>query len=161
MNALDKLVKSVLQRALLELENAGADVYTFALHHDSEHGALSVCADTATNSRRVLRKINRQSMKRFAAAVRKRDLEEALVWQAAVGRNLAPRDFAWTDLARRSLGRYKRAPLLHATMLQSALQFSPQVAALTSDREALLFTCSNVEEEVGFVWTADAAVQPR
>jgi hypothetical protein len=161
MSALDTLLTSVLQRAIAELIKARADVYTFAFCHDRDKHTLSVCADSAANSRRVIRKLNRQSMKRFAAAVRKRDLDEASVWQATVGRGLSLSEFAWTDLGQRSLGKLAHAPSLHAAMLQAAMKRAPEVVQLASDPEALLFTCSTVDEEVGLVWTADACKPSR
>jgi hypothetical protein len=156
MNALETLLSSVLQRAIADLHKARADVYTFSFCHDASKGAVSVSADSAVSSRRAVRDVNRASMKRFHKAVAKRDFEEASVWQASVGRSLSLTDFAWKNLARRPLGALGSAPKLHEAMLLTALKHAPEVAALSSDRETLLFTCSTADEEVGLVWTADA-----
>jgi len=40
-------------------------VYTFALYHDHESAAVSVCVDTEANSRRVVAHTNRYNMKHF------------------------------------------------------------------------------------------------
>src|SRR5690349_8308643 len=130
MNILDTLLRSVLERAIDALEKARADVYTFSFCHERDGGAVSVFADSQASSRRVVRALNRASMKRFAKAVRKRDFEEALMWQATVGRSLSLSDFAWKKLARRPLGKLKSAPELHAAMLLAAMNHAPKVAAL-------------------------------
>jgi hypothetical protein len=161
MSELNSVLSSVLQRALDALKKARADVYTFSFCHDRARGAVFVCADSALSSRRVIGKLNRSSMKRFANAVQKRDLEAALMWQATVGRSLSPQEFLWPNLGRRSLGKFKQAPELHEAMLLTAIQVVPKVVELTVDSEALLFTCSTADEEVGLVWTADAATKPR
>jgi hypothetical protein len=161
MVELDILLSSVLERAVAELKKVGADVYTFSFCHDRDKGAVSVYADDEVSSRRVVRELNRSSMKNFAKAVKKRDLEEALMWQAMVGRSLSPRDFAWKKLARRSLGKLEHAPTLHEAMLLAALRYAPQVLELASDREALLFTCSTADDEVGLIWSAEAASSQR
>lgn len=79
------------------------------------------------------------------------------MWQATVGRSLSLADFAWKGLGQRSLGKLARAANLHEAMLLASLKVAAKVAAIASDREALLFTCSTPDEEVGLVWTADAA----
>jgi hypothetical protein len=157
MSPLDSFLSSILERAIAELQKARADVYTFSFCHEQKSGAVSVYADTEANSRRVIGALNRSSMKRFARAVKKRDLDEALMWQATVGRSLSLGDFAYKKLAKSSLGKLKSAEGLHEAMLLAAMNVAPKVASLASDREMLLFTCSTVDEEVGLVWTADAA----
>ena len=160
MMELDLLFSSVLERAIAALKKARADVYTFSVCHERA-GAVSVYADNVTNSRRVVRELNRASMKNFTKAVKKRDLDEASMWQAMVGRSLSTSDFAWKKLARRSLGKLGQAPSLHEAMLIAALRYTPKVTALTSDPEALLFTCSTADDEVGLIWSADAAGSAR
>lgn len=161
MAELETILSAVLQRALDALKQARADVYTFSFCHDRRRGAVSVYADTEVSSRRVLGALNRSSMKRFAKAVQQRDLDEASMWQASVGRNLSLAAFSWRNLARRTLGDFKHAPELHEAMLLAAIECAPKVVALTSDRETLLFTCSTADEDVGLVWTADAAIKAR
>jgi hypothetical protein len=161
MIELDILLSSVLERAIAELRRAEADVYTFSFCHDRDKGSVSVYADDEASSRHVVRELNRSSMKNFAKAVKKRDLEEAMMWQAMVGRSLSPRDFAWKKLARRSLGKLKHTPTLHEAMLFAAMRYAAQVAELASDRESLLFTCSTADDEVGLIWSAEAASSKR
>lgn len=153
---LDTFLSAVLDQAITALNKARADVYTFAFCHDRERGVVFVSADSEANSRRAVREINRASMKQFAKAVRKRDLDEALVWQASIGRNLSVSEFEWAHITRRPLGKHKHAPTLHEAMLLSALEHAPKIIALSSDPETLLFTCSTPDEEVGLIWTADA-----
>jgi hypothetical protein len=155
MIELDILLSSVLERAIAALKKARADVYTFSFCHERV-GAVAVYADDYQSSRRVVRELNRASMKNFSKAVKKRDLDEALMWQAMVGRSLSPSDFAWKKLARRSLGKFKHAPSLHEAMLLAAMRYAPKVAELSSDPESLLFTCSTADDEVGLIWSADA-----
>ncbi|HET8933113.1 MAG TPA: hypothetical protein VFN67_06740 [Polyangiales bacterium] len=161
MSPLDTFLASILERAIAELKNARADVYTFSFCHEQSSGAVCVYADSEESSRRVVGALNRASMKRFAKAVKKRDLEEAMMWQATVGRSLSLRNFAWKKLAKSSLRKLESAEALHEAMLLAAMNVVPKVAALSSDPEALLFTCSTVDEEVGLVWTADAATKAR
>jgi hypothetical protein len=157
MSPLDTFLASILERAIDELKRARADVYTFSFCHEQSSGAVCVYADSEANSRRVIGALNRASMKRFAKAVKKRDLEEAMMWQATVGRSLSLSNFAWKKLAKSSLGKLRNEAALHEAMLLAAMNVAPKLAALSSDPEMLLFTCSTADEEVGLVWTADAA----
>jgi hypothetical protein len=142
-----------LERALDSLEKARADVYTFAFCHEHSRDAVCVYADSAESSDRVIRALNRASMKRFVKAVKERDLDEAAMWQASAGRNLSLRDFAWKKLGRRSLGTFASAPELHEAMLLATMKAAPKIAKLSSAPADLLFTCSTANEEVGLVWS--------
>lgn len=73
MSTLDTVLASVLERALAELTNARADVFTFSFCHERDSGVVAVYADSEASSRRVVQALNRSSMKRFAKAVQKRD----------------------------------------------------------------------------------------
>lgn len=157
MIELNILLSSVMEHAIAALRKERADVYTFSLVHERDKGAVSVYADEEANSRRVVRRLNRTSMRNFAKAVQRRDLDEALMWQAMVGRSLSTRDFSWKKLARRSLGGLKHAPELHEALLLAGMKYASEVAELSSDRESLLFTCSTADDEVGLIWSVDAA----
>jgi hypothetical protein len=158
MIELQTWLSTVLECAIDELHSQHADVHTFAFCLEPGGRAVSVYADSETNARRVVHALNRASMKRFVKAVHRRDLDEASMWQASVGRNLSLRTFAWKRLARCTLGKYSQAPELHEAMLLAALQQTPKVLELSSDPEQVLFTCSTPDEEVGLVWTGDAAL---
>jgi hypothetical protein len=158
MTELQTWLSGILECAIDELHSQRADVHTFAFCVEAGGRAVSVYADSETNARRVVHALNRASMKRFVRAVQKRDLDEASMWQASVGRNLSLRTFAWKTLARRALGKHSQAPELHHAMLLAALQHTPRVLELSSAPERVLFTCSTPDEEVGLIWTADAAL---
>jgi len=88
------LFREVLESGLGEIESSGLPVFTFAMYHDHESGAVSVCADSEENSARAVASMNAYSAKHFGTAVAKGDLEHAALWQANVGRNLSLGDFA-------------------------------------------------------------------
>ena len=47
------LFRSILESALSEIEASGLPVFTFAMYHDHESGAVSVCADSEESSARA------------------------------------------------------------------------------------------------------------
>ena len=52
------LFHEVLESALSEIESSGLPVFTFAMYHDHESGAVSVCADSEENSARAVASMN-------------------------------------------------------------------------------------------------------
>lgn len=147
------LFASVLQRALAEVRDHAIPVYTFALYHDQESAAVSVCVDTQESSAKLVASSNRHSMKYFAEAVAEMDLKAASLWQANVGRSLSLGDFALVNVARTDLGKIKSNEAFYVTMIESVIAVQEEVAALAPDPGLLLFACPGPNDEVEYVWS--------
>jgi hypothetical protein len=91
---------SVLREPISELRQKRLDVYTFALYFDHESKAISICADTASNSAATVRGINTYNRKYFDPAVAAGDLKAASLWCSSIGRSLSLGDFVARNLAR-------------------------------------------------------------
>jgi hypothetical protein len=161
MDHLRQFLAQILTTALTEVRKKRIPVHTFALYHDHESRAVSVCVDTDANSRRVVADINRYNMKYFTEAVARGDLEDAALWQANVGRNLSLGDFALVNVARTDLGGIRVSKRFYVTMMTSLMERQREVVALALSDEALLFCCSGPSDEVAYVWSAmDRAARP-
>src|SRR3712207_5236771 len=99
-----ELFAEVLSNAIEEVRERRTPVYTFALYHDHESAAVSVCVDTEENSLRPVAKSNAYGIKHFAKAVAAGDLKSAALWNANTGRSLSLGDFALVNVARVGLG---------------------------------------------------------
>jgi hypothetical protein len=95
-----QIIADLLDKAVTAISKKAISVHTFALYHDRESSRLSVCVDTADNSRRVVAGINQYNAKHFAAAIKSGDLANAALWQANVGRSLALGDFSAVNFVR-------------------------------------------------------------
>jgi hypothetical protein len=146
------LVASVLDRALAEVQSQSLPVYTFALYHDHESGAISVCVDTEDNSSRSVASSNRFNMKYFMKAIADKDLNAASLWQANVGRSLSLGDFALVNAARTPLGDVEPDQAFYLAMVESLVAIQRRVAAFSPSPERLVFACSGAEAEVAYVW---------
>jgi hypothetical protein len=153
---------SVLGDAIAQLRAEAVPVYTFAFYHDHESGAVSVCADTESNSARRVRATNRYNAKHFRAAVAEGDLAGASLWQANGGRNLSLGDFARVNLARAEFGGPEVGDDFHLLMVRALMALEGEVAALAADPGRLLFACSGPDDEVAYVWSLapDAVYEP-
>lgn len=156
MQAREFLV-AVLDVALDAVASQGIAVYTFALYHDHESAAVSVCVDTGESSARFVASVNRCNMTRFARAVAEGDLRSAAMWTANVGRNLSLGDFALVNVARTPLGDVVVDDEFHVAMAQSLMAVRHRVAALSARPERLIFACSGPDDEVALVWAMPGA----
>jgi hypothetical protein len=147
------LLAKVLQDALQEVRQKAIPVYTFALYHDHESGAVSVCVDTQENSRRTVVQMNCYNMKYFMGAVRDKDLKTASLWQANTGRSLSLGDFTLVNSARVSLGSIKTDATFYLTMVEAMVDVQSEIAELSPDPERLVFACSGPDDEVAYVWS--------
>lgn len=154
--SLSKLFSEVLASAIAEAKQREIPIFTFALYHDHESKAVSVCIDTEENSSKVVRSINDYNMKHFMNAARGGDLKSASLWQANIGRNLSLGDFSLINLARRSLETTRVNDQFYVEMLQSVVAVQSQVAALSPEAKRLVFACSGAESEVAFAWALPA-----
>ncbi len=151
------LFRSILESALSEIEASGLPVFTFAMYHDHESGAVSVCADSEESSARAVASMNAYNAKHFAAAVAKGDLEHAALWQANVGRSLSLGDFAIVNAARTELGEVPPDGQFYVLMAQAVVDIQDRVAALAPRPDRLVLACSGPDDEVALVWTMPTA----
>ena len=148
----EDLFKEVLNQAISELRNEEFAVYTFALYHDHESNAVSVCVDTEENSRRTVQRINSYNAKHFLREVGAANLPGAALWQANIGRSLSLGDFAKVNLARRELDKLVPSETLYLEMVKCLCAAAPRIAALSSDPSRLLFAASGESAEIAYVW---------
>ncbi len=151
-----KLLSEVLASAIAEAKQCQVPIFTFALYHDHESEAVSVCIDTEENSNRVVRSINDYNMKHFMKAARAGDLKSASLWQANIGRSLSLGDFSMVNLARRPLEAIQATDHFYAEMVQSVIAVQDQVAALSPEAKRLVFACSGADDEASYVWSLPA-----
>lgn len=151
------LFRQVLDAALAEIASSRLPVFTFALYHDHESGAVSVCADTEGNSSRVVASINAYNARHFGAAIARGDLRYAALWQANIGRSLALGDFAIVNAARTDIGDVPVDEPFYVDMVQAVVAIQDRVAALAPDPRKLVFACSGADAEVALVWALPAA----
>lgn len=155
-----ELFQQVLESAIRELREHRFPVFTFALFHDHESRAVSVCADTAENSSKTVQSMNRHSMKYFMEAVAEGDLEDAGLWQANIGRSLSLGDFALVNLARTPIGTIKANKRFYLDMIRAVVDRQADIAALAPDPQRLLLACSGPELEVAYVWSISGMDTP-
>jgi hypothetical protein len=153
----DKLLDSVLQRALAEVRQKSVPIYTFALYHDHESNAVSVCVDTEENSAKCVASTNRYNMKYFMKAIAEKDLKAASLWQANIGRSLSLGDFTLVNAARTDLGKAKTTAAFYLSMIEALVRVQGEVIALSPNPERLAFASSGPDDEVAYVWSAQSA----
>ena len=150
------LFNAVLESALSEVEASGLPVFTFAMYHDHESGAVSVCADSEDSSARCVASMNAYNAKHFGAAIAQGDLKHAALWQANVGRSLSLGDFAIVNAARTDIGDVPVDDRFYILMAQAVVAMQDRVAALAPRPDKLVFACSGAAEEVALVWAMPA-----
>ena len=151
---------SVLADAIAQLRAKAMPVYTFAFYHDHESGAVSVCAETETNSALQVRATNRYNAKYFRSAVAGGDLAGASLWQANCGRNLSLGDFSQVNLARAEFGESEVDGKFYLLMVRALMAVEGEVVALAADPRRLLFACSGPDDEVAYVWSLAQDAEP-
>jgi hypothetical protein len=151
-----QLFTQVLESALTEIDARAIPVFTFALFHDHESKAISVCVDTEENSTKVVQGINVYNMKHFMEAVRTGDLTSASLWQANIGRSLSLGDFAMVNVARTALGNLEVNTQFYVAMVQAVMAKQEVIAAFSPSPERLVFACSGPQDEVALVWSMPA-----
>lgn len=159
MNA-SALFQHVLETALAEVRAAGVSVFTFALYHDHESSAVSVCVDTEDNSWRAVEASNRYSAMHFQQAIAQGDLPQAALWQASTGRNLSLGDFLLVNLARTNLGEVPADDQFYLKMVQAVMANQLAIAALSTHPARLLLACSGRDSEVALVWSPQTNSDP-
>ena len=147
-------IDDVLSRALLEIAARALPVFTFALYHDHESKAISVCVDTAQNSARAVEAQNQYDMRHFHAAVADGDLHSASGWPVNTGRNLSLGDFALVNVGRTSLKRVGTSHAFYVAMVRCVVAAEQRVLDLSPVPEEVVFACSGADDEVAYVWSA-------
>ena len=148
---------AVLATALKRVAKDRVPVFTFALYHDHESGAVSVCVDTEESSRRSVAATNRFNATYFAKAIAAGDLETASLWQANIGRSLSLGDFALVNVARTSIDKIAVTGDFYLSMVRSLMAAQDRVLALSPNPERVVFACSGASGEVAYVWSAQPA----
>ena len=148
-----KFFSNLIDNAISEIRKASIPVFTFALYHDHESGAVSVCADTEDNSNQVVQSINRYNMKYFMSAIQTGDLKAASLWQANIGRSLSLGDFSLVNVARSPLGTMEVNDCFYVEMVQALVAKQHEIAKLTPTPERLVLACSGANDEVAYVWS--------
>ena len=147
---MDDVVINVIDAALRQAKAEGLPVHTFALYYDHESPALSVCIDTAENSKRIVAKINAFNRPHFVSAVQSGNLKTAALWCSNVGRSLSLGDFSRVNLARTKVP--PATDRFFGSMLQGLLSREAEIAAAAPDRTNLLLCCTGPNDEVEYVW---------
>lgn len=150
---LARLVDEILGQAIARARSEAVPIYTFALYHDHESAAVSVCIDTEESSRRCVAQMNRYGKRHFADALRRGDLPAAVLWNANVGRSLALGNFALVNVARRDLGSLRDEDDFYLTLVRSLTHVESAILALSPDPERTLFCCSGADDETQYIWS--------
>ena len=153
----DVLVADVLVRAIAEVRSRAVDVFTFALYHDHESAAVSVCVDTEINSARFVSSQNAFYASRFVDAVAKGDLQTASLFRANAGRSLSLGDFEMANVARTDLRRVRADDSFYLSMVRTLRGAEREIGGLSRHPQRLLFCASSANDEVGYLWTAEPA----
>ncbi len=147
------ILADVLDRAIKEIRRRRTRLYTVAFYRDRESSAVSACADTKTNSRRTVLSENRFSMNFFADAAESGDLDQAVLFQANIGRSLSLGDFTLVNLGRTTLETNVSEVELSLAMMRSLIARQTDLLALAPNADELVFVCSGVGAEIGYVWS--------
>jgi len=147
-----QIIAELLDLAIAAIAKKAIPVYTFALYHDRESSLLSVCVDTAANSKKVVAGINQYNASHFAAAIKTGDLRNAALWQANLGRSLALGDFSAVNLVSVGLNDVPVDDGFYVAMIRETLRLRDTIRRLTTDPSDLVFVCSGPRDEVEYAW---------
>ncbi|MCX5662640.1 MAG: hypothetical protein NTW19_23415 [Planctomycetota bacterium] len=146
------LFADVLTRAIDALRKSRTPVYTFALYHDHESAAASVCVDTKSNSLRHQARWTAHSRQHFVEAVQQGDLTGARLWSSGADRSLSLGDFTHVNLARTDLGQVQPGKKFYLAMIRALMARELDIVALAEPKDELLFCCSGKADEVQYIW---------
>lgn len=152
MSVYDKTFDMVIDKALNILFDKKADIFTFALYYDHEGHAVEVCADTVYNSQRAVRASNAFCREQFFAAIERKDLETATVWNCNTGRSFSLGDFQFKMLGWEPINAPRNSAPFYRAMVRALIRNSHRIAGLARNPEQLVLCCSTKNSEVGLVW---------
>ncbi len=146
MNIFIQLIDDALAKAV------DLDIYTFAIYHDHEGDRVSICIDTKENSKKQRAESIKYSMQHFNDAITQGDLEEAMLWQTDLGRNLSLGDFVAVNISEKEISGVTTDDDFYLSMVLAIKERAKQILANSSHGSSLLFCSSTADEEVGLVW---------
>ncbi|MCF6442127.1 hypothetical protein L1077_22120 [Pseudoalteromonas luteoviolacea] len=149
------LFENLIDETLLKACNL--DIYTFAIYYEHESGFVSICIDTEENSKVRLAESNKYSMKYFRQSIIEGDLEQALLWQANIGRNLSLGDFTAINIVEKYIEDECVDSRFYLDMVNAIESKADKILKQSSHGGSLLFCCSTAEEEVGLTWVRESA----
>lgn len=150
---MNKIATEIITAALKEACDLQIPIHTFALYYDHESPAISVCIDTAEQSRQAAIAFNRFNTKHFLQFAIDGDLAQAAKWQANGGRNLELGGFAYINLQRRNIPTKRGGTKFYAGLLQSLVAQQELVARQAKIRSDLILCCTGPNDEVEYVWS--------
>jgi hypothetical protein len=148
--SMTEIFEDMIDEALTKSQ--GLDIYSFAIYHDHESGFVSICVDTKDNSDIKVIESNKYSMKHFQRVVAEGELEEAMLWQANVGRNLSLGDFELVNIVEHELVKQDTSDRFYLDMVKAIGNKANVILKQSSHGASLLFCCSTANEEVGLTW---------
>lgn len=154
MSGIDKFLDGIVRTALAELRAASIPLFTFALYHDHESAAISVCVDTKESSLASVAQSNQWSMRHFARHIQDGCWQDACLFQANTGRSLSLGDFARVNVARAELpSGIEPDEAFYLAMARVVIANQKEILSLAPEPEAVVFCCSSADSEVGLVWS--------
>jgi hypothetical protein len=118
---------------------------------------VSICIDTKENSDKKVIESNKYSMKHFKRVIKEGSLEEAMLWQANIGRNLSLGDFEAVNIVEYELNNTKNEDAFYLSMVRAANNKAASVLKQSTHGASLVFCCSTANEEVGLTWVQENA----
>ena len=152
MSVYDKMFDRIIEKALNILFEKGANIYTFALYYDHENHAVSVFADTKSNSKSSCKKSNEFAREQFKKCIFEKNLVSAANWSKVPERSFSLGDFKFGSLGWESFKTPNNSAPFYIAMVEAIFRHSDKIASLTGSPEELIFCCSNQDWEVGFSW---------
>ncbi|MCG7981049.1 MAG: hypothetical protein G8D81_00160 [gamma proteobacterium symbiont of Clathrolucina costata] len=147
----EKLIDEALSKA------KHLNIFTFAIYHDHESGFVSICIDTKENSDKKVIESNKCSMKHFKRVINEGSIEEAMLWQANIGRNLSLGDFEAVNIVEYELNNTKVEDSFYLNMVKAANNKAASILKQSAHGASLVFCCSTAHEEVGLTWVQENA----
>jgi hypothetical protein len=140
------------------LSKAGKiDIYTFAVYHDHESGFASICIDTKMNSEKKVAEFNKYTIKHFHRVIDEGNVEEAMLWQANVGRNLSLGDFYAENIAELEVLVVVTDNSFYLEAVRAIQNKARLILQHSTHGSSLLFCCSTPNEAVGLTWVQENA----
>ncbi|MBU6954448.1 hypothetical protein [Hahella sp. HN01] len=149
------IFENLIDEALAKAKDL--DIFTFAIYHDHESGFVSVCIDTKQNSENQLLESNKYSMKHFRRIIEEGSIEEAMFWQANIGRNLSLGNFAAINISEKEVAGIIPDNSFYLDMVKAIQNKEDLILQKSTHGSSLLFCCSTEDEEVGLTWVQENA----
>jgi hypothetical protein len=155
------VIDALLASALSAAKAKAVPIYSFALYHDSESSAFSVCIDTHSNSLTATAKSNAFTSEYFGKYVTERDYKSAVLWQP-IFRNASLGDYAYANIASvdTDIGhKYTESDVLEYVIKIRRLE--GEILSLSPNPRDVLFSCSTPDDEFGICWLSSTSLTSR